>query len=119
VRSCCRPGTLFTLLLALGGLALVLALDSGSDSASLADLMPLRAGAVPELGREIVLELRLPRALSAFAVGGLLALAGTLMQVLLRNPLGDPYVLGVSGAWRLPRLDADRFRTRRPRQVWT
>jgi iron complex transport system permease protein len=59
--------------------------------------MPLRAGAVPELGREIVLELRLPRALSAFAVGGLLALAGTLMQVLLRNPLGDPYVLGVSG----------------------
>ena len=46
---------------------------------------------------EIVLELRLPRALAAFAVGGLLALAGTLMQVLLRNPLADPYVLGVSG----------------------
>lgn len=46
---------------------------------------------------EIILELRLPRALAAFAVGGLLALAGTLMQVLLRNPLADPYVLGVSG----------------------
>ncbi len=45
----------------------------------------------------ILTELRLPRALSAFAVGGLLALAGALMQVLLRNPLGDPYVLGVSG----------------------
>ena len=41
--------------------------------------------------------LRLPRALSAFAVGGLLSLAGALMQVLLRNPLADPYVLGVSG----------------------
>ena len=41
--------------------------------------------------------LRLPRALAAFAVGGLLALAGALIQVLLRNPLGDPYVLGVSG----------------------
>lgn len=42
-------------------------------------------------------QLRLPRALSAFAVGGLLALAGALMQLLLRNPLADPYVLGVSG----------------------
>jgi iron complex transport system permease protein len=41
--------------------------------------------------------LRLPRALSAFAVGGLLALAGAMLQVLLRNPLADPYVLGVSG----------------------
>ena len=45
----------------------------------------------------MVLELRLPRALSAFAVGGLLALAGAMLQVLLRNPLADPYVLGVSG----------------------
>lgn len=45
----------------------------------------------------IVWDLRLPRALTAFAVGGALALAGALIQVLLRNPLGDPYVLGVSG----------------------
>lgn len=41
--------------------------------------------------------LRFPRAASAFAVGGLLALAGALMQVLLRNPLADPYVLGIAG----------------------
>jgi len=45
----------------------------------------------------IIDQLRLPRALTAFAVGGLLALAGALIQVLLRNPLGDPYILGVSG----------------------
>jgi len=45
----------------------------------------------------VVRDLRLPRALSAFAVGGLLALSGALLQVLLRNPLADPYVLGVSG----------------------
>ena len=49
------------------------------------------------LAREVVRNLRLPRALSAFACGGLLALAGALMQVLLRNPLADPYVLGISG----------------------
>ena len=45
----------------------------------------------------VVLELRLPRGLAAFTVGGMLALAGALMQVLLRNPLAEPYVLGVSG----------------------
>ena len=44
-----------------------------------------------------VFELRWPRVFSAFAVGGLLAVAGALMQLLLRNPLADPYVLGVSG----------------------
>ncbi|WP_374325242.1 FecCD family ABC transporter permease [Azonexus sp.] len=45
----------------------------------------------------MVVQLRLPRALAGFACGGLLALAGALMQVLLRNPLADPYVLGISG----------------------
>jgi iron complex transport system permease protein len=47
----------------------------------------------------IVMELRLPRALSAMAVGASLALAGAALQGLLRNPLADPYVLGTaSGA---------------------
>ncbi|HEX8874970.1 MAG TPA: iron ABC transporter permease [Nitrosospira sp.] len=46
---------------------------------------------------QIVWQLRVPRVLAAFACGGLLALAGALLQVLLRNPLADPYILGVSG----------------------
>jgi iron complex transport system permease protein len=47
----------------------------------------------------IVLELRLPRVLTAMTVGTGLALAGTVLQGLLRNPLADPYVLGTaSGA---------------------
>lgn len=45
----------------------------------------------------IITELRIPRALAAFATGALLAQAGALMQVLVRNPLADPYILGVSG----------------------
>lgn len=49
------------------------------------------------LARDIVLRLRLPRGVAAFATGALLATAGTLMQVLLRNPLADPYILGTSG----------------------
>ena len=42
--------------------------------------------------------LRLPRLLIAFSVGGLLALAGAWFQVLLGNPLAEPYVLGVAGS---------------------
>ena len=45
----------------------------------------------------IVTQLRLPRAVAGFAVGAMLGMAGTLMQVLLRNPLAEPYVLGISG----------------------
>jgi iron complex transport system permease protein len=56
-----------------------------------------RFSAGDPLVRTIVLELRLPRALAAFGAGVVLALAGVLMQALLRNPLADPYVLGVSG----------------------
>ncbi|HBG29606.1 FecCD family ABC transporter permease [Candidatus Macondimonas diazotrophica] len=55
------------------------------------------AGQGDQLAGQIVWSVRLPRALAAFAVGGLLAVAGALMQVMLRNPLADPYVLGVSG----------------------
>jgi iron complex transport system permease protein len=47
--------------------------------------------------QRVLLELRLPRAIAALIVGSLLATAGCLMQVLLRNPLADPYILGLSG----------------------
>lgn len=58
------------------------------------------------LARSIVVDLRLPRALTAFAAGGLLAMAGVLMQVLLRNPLADPFVMGVSGGAAVAALTA-------------
>ena len=54
----------------------------------------------------IVWQLRLPRVAAAFACGGLLALAGTLFQALLRNPLADPYILGVSGGAAVGALSA-------------
>src|SRR6185312_3671314 len=44
-----------------------------------------------------LLQLRLVRAATAFAVGATLSLAGAMMQALLRNPLAEPYVLGISG----------------------
>jgi iron complex transport system permease protein len=47
--------------------------------------------------RTILLEVRLPRVLLAALLGGALSVAGVVFQALLRNPLADPYVLGVSG----------------------
>jgi iron complex transport system permease protein len=49
------------------------------------------------LDRALIMTLRVPRVLAASGVGALLALSGLAMQVLLRNPLADPYVLGTSG----------------------
>ena len=54
------------------------------------------SGTVPRLTDAIVWELRLPRVLTAAAVGAGLALAGAVMQSLTRNPLADPYLLGLS-----------------------
>jgi iron complex transport system permease protein len=49
------------------------------------------------LERVIVLDLRLPRSLLAALTGGSLAISGATFQALLRNPLAEPYVLGISG----------------------
>jgi iron complex transport system permease protein len=81
----------------LAAVVLALSLASGSLPLSTRQLADALLSGEPSLARDVVLELRLPRALAAFAVGGLLAVAGAMLQVLLRNPLADPYVLGVSG----------------------
>ncbi len=70
---------------------------SGSAAISIEDTIRTLAGDAPDHIRALVMDLRLPRALTAFGVGGLLAVAGVLMQVLLRNPLAEPYILGTSG----------------------
>jgi iron complex transport system permease protein len=92
-----RRALLVLALLAIGGLAsFAAALAVGSLSVPLPEVVAALLGH-PVDKAAIILELRLPRALAGFACGGLLALAGALMQVLLRNPLADPYVLGISG----------------------
>jgi iron complex transport system permease protein len=85
------------LLLTVASAILALSLASGSLPLTIGEIVQSFGTQQPSIARDVVLELRLPRALSAFAVGGLLALAGAMLQVLLRNPLADPYVLGVSG----------------------
>ena len=92
-----RPVLLFASLAALAVTAIAGALISGSADISIAQTWQSIIGNAPDNIRTLVMDLRLPRALTAFAVGGLLAVAGVLMQVLLRNPLAEPYILGTSG----------------------
>src|SRR4051794_13278322 len=73
------------------------ALLIGSSGITLKNALAALAGGGDESARSVLLEVRLPRLLAAFGVGGLLAVAGVLLQALFRNPLADPYVLGVSG----------------------
>jgi iron complex transport system permease protein len=77
--------------------SLALAVAFGSVDLAPGQLADALLGRGDEIAREIVWGVRVPRALAGFACGALLALAGTLLQVLLRNPLADPAILGVSG----------------------
>jgi iron complex transport system permease protein len=87
----------FVAALVAGALLLAAALAAGALlGASGAGLGALAPGA-PPAERAILVEVRLPRVAAAAALGAALALAGVAFQALLRNPLADPYVLGVSG----------------------
>ena len=101
-----RFAPLIALLLAGALCSIALALRAGDISAGWGQLWAaLLPGGDPALSA-VILELRLPRAVAAFACGGLLATAGALMQVLLRNPLADPYILGISGGAAVGALGA-------------
>jgi iron complex transport system permease protein len=107
-RRTWRPAAVVAVSVA--GIAAVLVLGVGLGSVSIAPdqtiailahrLLGLPGEAAwPATAETIVMELRLPRVLSAMLVGAGLAIAGATFQGILRNPLADPYVLGTaSGA---------------------
>lgn len=74
----------------------MLAFSIGSIDLSLPQIWSALFSSEQNIAQTIIWELRAPRAYIAFVTGGLLSLAGLLMQVLLRNPLADPYILGIS-----------------------
>ncbi len=100
-RAVRRPVWTLRVLIAAVPLALLGALRFGSVHIGALELVQglrdLALGTHEAPLAATLLALRVPRALTAMAVGGLLALSGGLLQALLRNPLADPYVLGVSG----------------------
>jgi iron complex transport system permease protein len=106
-----RRAVLVLLLLVLAAAGAVAgSLAVGSLALSPTQLLDaIMGGTHSGLAGEVLWNLRLPRALAGLACGGLLALAGALMQVLLRNPLADPYVLGISGGASVGALSALMF----------
>jgi iron complex transport system permease protein len=87
-------GTLTVLLMAIS----LLALATGPSHVGVAEIADLLSGGSADAAtRDIVLGVRLPRVILGLLVGAALATAGAVFQALLRNPLADPYVLGVSG----------------------
>jgi iron complex transport system permease protein len=101
-----RRWGLTLVLLSAAPASLLVALAHGSVDVGLAEVARALTGDGGHPAGTLVLQLRWPRAASAFAVGGLLALSGALLQVLLRNPLADPYILGVSGGAAVAALGA-------------
>ncbi len=87
---------LFLLLMLLSAASILIASATGSVTLDWHQWVAAIRDSSSESG-ELLWRLRLPRAAAAWTVGALLSLSGCLMQVLLRNPLADPYILGVSG----------------------
>jgi len=87
---------------------IVIVLLAGIAIAVAAVLLGLAAGSAGWgfAAPDIVWQIRLPRVLAGFGAGAALALAGALMQLLTRNALADPYVLGVSGGASVGALSA-------------
>ncbi len=99
-----HPFIFLSSLLILVLVSFLFALSTGSSHLPSQTILSLVDGTASPIQQSLVFELRLPRALAAFAAGALLSIAGVLMQVLLKNPLADPYVLGVSGGSALAAL---------------
>jgi len=94
-----RALILFLALAASCGLAVVAGLLTGPVAISPSELLRalLPGAAMDSVSYQVIHELRLPRVSGAFAIGASLAVAGAMLQILLRNPLADPYILGTAG----------------------
>ena len=77
-------------------LSAILALLTGSSDTGIDELWSYMSGQANSFTTTII-ALRAQRAIDGFIVGALLSMAGALLQVLLRNPLAEPYILGISG----------------------
>ncbi len=87
----------YILAVALTAAAALLCLSVGSVSVSPLDVLGALSGNGEGMEQSILLGIRLPRVLMALAVGASLSVSGVIFQAVLKNPLADPYITGVSG----------------------
>ena len=94
-------------------LALLVALAALSTGIGASHLSPLALWAdnhaLAELARQVVVDIRLPRTVLAILTGASLGLAGAVLQGLLRNPLADPGIMGISSTAALGAVIAFYF----------
>lgn len=97
-----RSGLAFVAMIVLLLTLLLLNLCIGSTSLPLKDVWAALTGSSDDaLASNVVLALRLPRALAAVLLGGALALSGYLLQTFFHNPIAGPFILGVSSGAKL------------------
>ncbi len=98
--------TLFVLMCATALVSLAI----GTVHIPISEMMSLLlGGSISEEHRIILLSIRLPRVLLAVIVGGGLSIAGAVLQAILRNPLAEPFVLGISSGGTLGAVLAIAF----------
>ena len=97
-----RYGAAFVVLIVLAVVLLAMNLCIGSVNISLHDIMQIFLnGSGSETYKDIVLNIRFPRALAAAVLGGGLALSGYLLQTFFHNPIAGPFTLGISSGAKL------------------
>lgn len=109
-------------LLALAGLMAVISLVSlhlGAADIPLSRLLPAIAHGDDTVAVTILWQVRLPRVILGIAVGGSLSLAGVILQGMFRNPLVEPYTLGISGGAALGVCLAILFRMGKCMGAWS
>lgn len=87
---------LISMLIVLNALIFILCLSLGSSNVGFHDVVEVVNGNADTNTRLIILGFRMPRIVTSMLVGAALSTAGCAMQALFRNPLADPYVLGIS-----------------------
>lgn len=91
-----RATFILSALLALLAFVSFVSLSLGPADIGLGEIWDVLKGTGTETQQTVVLELRLPRIILAMVVGAGLSVAGAVLQSLLRNPLAEPYILGIS-----------------------
>ncbi len=91
-----KTAAFFIFLIVILVICFLWAISAGSVSISLADALGFLFGRQGGQDAEIVGLIRLPRIIYAMLVGGMLAVAGAMLQALLKNPLVDPFITGIS-----------------------
>jgi len=90
-------GITFSILLIILFSVSLIALSMGTMNISMDQLIWILFNQIDSTEYTILMEIRLPRILVGIAVGGALSLAGVILQAVFRNPLVEPYTLGISG----------------------